>query len=157
VNSSLRARAPAASSPGVRKVMRANIGGESSVERKFRSLLYQKGLRYRVRYRPLLKVRFSADIVFSRERVCVFIDGCFWHGCATHYVCPTSNANWWQEKIDANRAKDARVTQLLVDAGWHVIRFWEHELRAHSLDCAAHLMHCLKKARSKPPKSATKA
>jgi DNA mismatch endonuclease (patch repair protein) len=57
----------------------------------------------------------------------VFVDGCFWHSCPEHATRPKANSEWWSEKLEANRARDARHTQELEDAGWTVMRFWEHE------------------------------
>ena len=126
---SLRQRAPPASSQNVRSVMKANVGGESAIEKRFRRYLYRAGLRYRAHFCPVPNVRLSADIVFVRSRICVFIDGCFWHGCETHFGCPKANAAWWREKILSNKIKDHRASQLLSASGWKVVRFWEHEIR----------------------------
>lgn len=69
------------------------------------------------------------DIVFTRRRVAVFCDGCFWHGCPEHGRRPTvHNAHYWSPKIAGNRERDARHTAALEHAGWTVLRFWEHEL-----------------------------
>jgi DNA mismatch endonuclease, patch repair protein len=69
------------------------------------------------------------DFVFRRQRLCVFVDGCFWHGCPRHATQPKANADFWRKKIEANRARDRRVTRELRAAGWRVLRVWEHELR----------------------------
>ena len=66
-------------------------------------------------------------MVFTRRRVAVFVDGCFWHGCPEHGSWPKANASWWREKIEANTERDRRVTERLESAGWTVIRIWEHE------------------------------
>jgi DNA mismatch endonuclease (patch repair protein) len=60
-------------------------------------------------------------------RIAVFVDGCFWHGCPYHGSMPGKNIAFWQEKIDVNKQRDAEFTQQLIDAGWKVFRFWEHE------------------------------
>lgn len=65
--------------------------------------------------------------MFSRARVAVFVDGCFWHGCLTHATWPAANAEWWRAKIEATRRRDADTNRRLTDAGWTVIRVWEHE------------------------------
>jgi DNA mismatch endonuclease (patch repair protein) len=67
------------------------------------------------------------DIVFASARVAVFVDGCFWHGCAEHCVAPKANAAWWREKIAANRQRDVETSTALKHLGWIVIRVWEHE------------------------------
>ncbi len=69
------------------------------------------------------------DFVFRRERVCVFVDGCFWHGCPRHATWPQQNAAFWRDKILRNRARDRRVTRELRAAGWSVVRIWEHALK----------------------------
>lgn len=96
-------------------------------ERELRSRLHRLGLRFRKNCRPVPQVRRTADVVFPRERVAIFIDGCFWHGCPTHGSLPKNNAAWWQEKIQANEERDRQTNALLDSAGWHVIRVWEHE------------------------------
>jgi DNA mismatch endonuclease (patch repair protein) len=74
------------------------------------------------------KVRVRPDFVFRRERVAVFVDGCFWHGCAEHYRRPKGNRKFWDAKITRNMERDAAVTKALRKAGWRVLRLWEHEL-----------------------------
>jgi DNA mismatch endonuclease (patch repair protein) len=125
---SIRSRAPTASSANVHRVMVANYGGNTTPELLFRSRLFQFGLRFRKNTRPIASLRCQADIVFSKQQVCVFVDGCFWHGCPKHFRCPKTNAAWWSEKIEANRVRDKRQTKLLQRAGWTVIRIWEHDL-----------------------------
>jgi DNA mismatch endonuclease (patch repair protein) len=66
-------------------------------------------------------------VVFTRARVAVFVDGCFWHGCPEHGSAPKSNAGYWAAKIEGNRQRDIRTDSQLEDAGWRVIRLWEHE------------------------------
>jgi DNA mismatch endonuclease (patch repair protein) len=70
----------------------------------------------------------KADIVFRRAGLCVFVDGCYWHGCPKHFRTPKVNAAWWNEKIADNRSRDRRKTAALRRRGWTVIRIWEHEL-----------------------------
>lgn len=69
------------------------------------------------------------DFVFARERVAVFVDGCFWHGCPTHGRTPKTNQPFWITKIARNRQRDRVVRRHLSAAGWKVVRIWEHELR----------------------------
>lgn len=92
-----------------------------------RSALHALGHRFRVSYPvPDLK-RCTIDIAFPRQRVAVFVDGCFWHGCPEHGTRPKSNVDRWTEKLDANRERDRRVEAHLRDRGWAVLRIWEHE------------------------------
>jgi len=65
--------------------------------------------------------------VFSKEKVAVFVDGCFWHGCPVHGTKPHANRSWWSEKLAANRRRDRDTDERLAEAGWEVARFWEHE------------------------------
>ncbi|MEV0805319.1 very short patch repair endonuclease [Micromonospora sp. NPDC050200] len=116
-----------AKSPAVRAVMRANKARDTGPERRLRSLLHKAGLRYRVNARPLPALRRTADVVFPAVRVAVFVDGCYWHGCPEHYRPARANDQFWRDKIDGNRARDRETDQLLADAGWTVIRIWEHE------------------------------
>jgi DNA mismatch endonuclease (patch repair protein) len=89
--------------------------------------LHAAGRRFRVSYPVPGLNRCSIDIAFPRQRVAVFVDGCFWHGCTAHGTEPTSNAARWAAKLEANRARDARVNAHLLDRGWRVLRVWEHE------------------------------
>jgi DNA mismatch endonuclease (patch repair protein) len=116
-----------ASSLEVRASMRANRGKDTRPELALRKLLYQHGLRYRVDAKPLVEIRRRADVVFPGDRVAVFVDGCFWHGCPEHYRPAVKKAEFWREKIDGNRARDIETNDMLLAAGWQVIRVWEHE------------------------------
>jgi DNA mismatch endonuclease (patch repair protein) len=71
-------------------------------------------------------VRIKADIVFTRQRIVVFVDGCFWHGCPEHGHLPRSNSHYWTSKLARNAARDMRVTAALEADGWVVLRLWEH-------------------------------
>ncbi|MDX3100461.1 very short patch repair endonuclease [Nonomuraea angiospora] len=129
-----------ASSPEVRASMRGNRGKDTEPELALRKLLYQRGLRYRVNAQPLAEIRRKADVVFLADRVAVFVDGCFWHGCPEHYRPSTRNAEFWREKIEGNKARDAETTEQLVAAGWTVIRIWEHEDPAAAADKVGHVI-----------------
>lgn len=116
-----------ASSEASRRTMQANRSRDTGPELAVRRLLHARGLRYRVAARPVQGVRRTADIVFPRARVAVYIDGCYWHGCPEHYVQPRSNVEYWTAKIAKNRARDVETNALLEEAAWTVLRFWEHE------------------------------
>ena len=96
-------------------------------ELAIRRVLHAAGLRYRVNLQVLPKLRRRADIVFTRRKVAVFVDGCFWHGCPEHATKPKANAAWWGEKLARNVARDRETDRVLVDSGWTVVRVWEHE------------------------------
>lgn len=89
--------------------------------------LHSRGRRFRVHCPIPGLPRRRADVVFTRWRVAVFVDGCFWHACADHGVQPRSNGEWWQWKFDKNRARDRDTDRRLQDLGWTVLRVWEHE------------------------------
>lgn len=72
-------------------------------------------------------MRRRADVVFGPARVAVFVDGCFWHGCPSHASWPKNNADFWREKIETNQRRDRDTDRRLAEAGWVVVRVWEHE------------------------------
>lgn len=116
--------------------MRANRGKDTGPELALRRELHRRGARYRVNHRldfgPGRRVR--PDVVFTAARIAVFIDGCFWHGCREHRSLPSSNVEFWREKIEATRQRDRRNDELLVSEGWRVVRLWEHVPSADGAD-----------------------
>ena len=78
--------------------------------------------------------------MFRKNRVAVFVDGCFWHRCPLHGSAPKSNAAWWKAKLDATEARDRDTDKVLTDAGWRVIRVWEHESAASAADRIADVL-----------------
>ncbi len=107
--------------------MVANRSRDTKPELRVRSAVHRRGLRYRVAARPIQDLPRTADMVFRPAKVAVFIDGCFWHGCPEHYTEPRTNADYWSAKIARNQGRDADTDQRLRDAGWTVLRYWEHE------------------------------
>lgn len=107
--------------------MRANRSRDTKPELLLRSRLFSMGLRYRVAQRPVPNLRRTADLLFTRQRVAVFVDGCFWHGCPEHHRPARQNAEFWRTKIEANRKRDAETDERLAEAGWRIVRIWEHE------------------------------
>lgn len=107
--------------------MQSNRSRDTAPEIALRSELHRLGFRYRVNARPIKAIRRTADVVFTRCKVAVFVDGCFWHGCPDHYRAPTANNDYWSAKLDRNVARDTQVNALLSEEGWVVIRVWEHE------------------------------
>lgn len=107
--------------------MRSVRRRDTSCEMAIRSELHRRGLRYRVDRAPLEGMRSRADLVFGPARVAVFVDGCFWHACPEHATWPQSNADWWKAKIEANVQRDVATNRRLEQAGWAVVRIWEHE------------------------------
>jgi DNA mismatch endonuclease (patch repair protein) len=107
--------------------MQAIRSRDTTPERLIRQLVHAQGLRYRVAAKPLPGLRRTADLVFRPTKVAVFIDGCYWHGCPDHYVPPKTNPGYWSDKVARNIARDRDTDQRLAEAGWTVLRFWEHE------------------------------
>ncbi|MFJ6212445.1 very short patch repair endonuclease [Streptomyces sp. NPDC092296] len=116
-----------AASPAVRASMRGNRNKDTKPELRLRSLLHKQGLRYRVASRPLPGLRRTADVLFPKLKVAIFVDGCYWHGCPEHLRASSRNAEFWHTKIEGNRSRDAETDRLLREAGWTVVRVWEHE------------------------------
>ncbi|MFE5729417.1 very short patch repair endonuclease [Streptomyces sp. NPDC056528] len=116
-----------ASSPGNRRSMQSNKGRDTKPELALRRAAHALGLRYRVSKRPIRDIRRTADLVFTRARIAVFLDGCFWHVCPEHFTVSRTNPEYWAEKAEKNRARDRQTDRLLQEAGWAVLRVWEHE------------------------------
>ena len=80
------------------------------------------------------------DFAFRKQRVVVFVDGCFWHGCPRHCKMPTQNAEFWKQKLARNRTRDTQVTSSLKHSGWQVVRIWEHDLKARPDYCVRRIV-----------------
>jgi DNA mismatch endonuclease (patch repair protein) len=130
-----------ASSTEVRASMRGNRGRDTAPELRLRSLLYARGLRYRVSTRPVPSLRRTADVVFPGARVAVFVDGCYWHRCPEHHRPATKNSQFWRTKIADNQRRDAETNRVLENEGWTVVRCWEHE---DPVDVADRIVNVLK-------------
>lgn len=131
--------------------MQAIRSRDTKPELAIRRLLHASGLRYRVDVRPEPEIPRRADVVFSRARVAVFVDGCFWHGCPEHGRREHRvNAWYWPEKIQRNVDRDADTTRRLIDRGWTVIRIWEHEPAA---DAAARVSAAVRRGERRPGSS----
>lgn len=115
--------------------------GNRSTELRIIALFRRHGIAGWRRNRPLAG---KPDFVFPRQRVVVFVDGCFWHGCPRHGALPQSHRGYWQAKIARNRTRDREVTRLLKAKGWRVLRIWEHALaRKNEARTAARLQQAL--------------
>ncbi len=108
-------------------------GRDTSPELALRRAVWGLGVRYRLHLRI---GKISPDLVFSREKVAVFVDGCFWHMCPMHGVMPATNRAFWKKKLEGNRTRDAANSAFLKKAGWRVIRLWEHEIEHFPARCA---------------------
>lgn len=119
-------RIQSSSTEASRRMARVRQKG-TNAEIALRRELYRIGLRYRVNYDVLKKPRRVADVAFPGLEIAVFIDGCFWHGCPDHASWPKQNAEFWRQKIEANRLRDLDTNERLRSKGWTILRFWEHE------------------------------
>lgn len=118
---------PHPSSPAARRVMLGNRRRDTTPEIRIRSILHRRGYRFRKDQMVRLgTTRTHPDILFTRQRVAVYVDGCFWHCCPDHGTIPQANREYWMPKLAANVARDKRATQQLRDHGWTVLRIWEH-------------------------------
>lgn len=121
----------------VRAIMRGNKSSDTRPEVALRSALHALGYRFRKDFRIREGTRgIRADLVFTRLRVAVFVDGCFWHGCPEHGTWPRNNAGFWRDKIEGNVRRDRDTDARLEAEGWTVMRVWEHESPA---DAAARI------------------
>lgn len=75
------------------------------------------------------RISVRPDFIFRAQRLAIFVDGCFWHGCPEHSKRPATNVEFWEKKLAGNSQRDQRATRALQAAGWIVVRIWEHELR----------------------------
>lgn len=120
--------------------MRSLKRRDNDAELAVRRLLHAEGLRYRVQFPAPNVPRRTIDIAFTRAKVAVFIDGCFWHGCPEHGTAPRANSDWWGVKLAANRGRDLDTTARLTDQGWRVLRVWEHEPPVETLERVRRLL-----------------
>jgi DNA mismatch endonuclease (patch repair protein) len=120
--------------------MQGNRKRDTRPELALRSELHRRGFRYRIDAKPLDGLRCRADIVFRRQMVAVFVDGCFWHGCPRHGTSPRTNPSYWSAKIARNVERDRRNDAELSAAGWAVVRIWEHEAPTRAADRISRLL-----------------
>ena len=99
---------------------------DTKPELLLRRELWKTGMRYRLHF----NLPGKPDLTFTKQRLVIFIDGCFWHKCPEHFVMPKTRTGFWKEKIEKNVIRDARVNRELSELGWNVIRVWEHEVKA---------------------------
>ena len=107
--------------------------GNKETELKLASIFRANGITGWRRHRPLLG---KPDFIFPKQRLAVFVDGCFWHGCARHCKFPAGNRAFWEKKLSGNQARDRRVNRALRKLGWRVVRIWEHDLVKRGAVCA---------------------
>jgi DNA mismatch endonuclease, patch repair protein len=126
---------PAPLNEGRSRNMQGNRRRDTGPELALRSALHRAGYRFRVDLRlDFAGVRVRPDVVFTKRKVAIFVDGCFWHCCPEHGRQPTTNEWYWSPKLTRNRQRDARNTAALSAAGWTVVRLWEHETVPDAVD-----------------------
>lgn len=114
-------------SPEQRKLNMSRIRAKNTgPEVKLRKMLSAEGIRgYRIHY----KLPGKPDIVFTKKKIVIFIDGCFWHKCPVCFKVPETRKDFWMKKIQSNIDRDKKVNEQLKDGGWTILRFWEHDIR----------------------------
>lgn len=115
--------------------------GNERTEMAFVRVLRRNHIKGWRRNRPIFG---KPDFVFPKNRVAVFVDGCFWHGCPRHATSPQNNREFWVRKIRRNVARDRLVTRTLRSQGWRVLRIWQHDLkRPHEKGCVRRIAMAL--------------
>jgi len=114
--------------------------GNKDTELALAKLMRSKGITGWRRHLPLFG---KPDFAFRRERVAVFVDGCFWHGCPKHSKLPVNNRDFWCAKLAKNLARDRKVNRTLRREGWRVIRIWEHDLVNNPARCLRRIAQAL--------------
>lgn len=119
---------PYPTSADVSQRMRRNGRRDTRPEIALRAVLHRRGLRFRKDLPLRVPGRLvRPDVIFTRARLAVFVDGCFWHCCPIHGNQPRANSDYWRPKLARNVDRDRAVDSALTAAGWHVLRAWEHE------------------------------
>jgi DNA mismatch endonuclease (patch repair protein) len=115
-------------------------------ENRLFEALAERGIDFARNVKPVEGFRRELDGCLEDEKVAVFVDGCFWHGCPIHSRATKSNTLWWREKIDGNKARDAETDETLRSLGWLVLRVWEHEDPAEAAESVARSVEQLRAA-----------
>ena len=116
--------------------------GNTTPELILRKKLSSSGIKgYRLNH----KIVGKPDITFTKKKVAIFVDGCFWHKCSKCFIKPSTNKVFWQKKLDGNVIRDKKNSQLLKIEGYKVLRFWENEVRKNLNNCYALIMESIKK------------
>jgi DNA mismatch endonuclease (patch repair protein) len=133
---------PYPKSSAVTASMKGNRRTDTSPELLLRSALHRRGYRFRKDYSIPIgdRKRARPDIVFTRRKVAVFVDGCFWHSCPEHGNQPKHNTTYWKAKLARNHERDEQQTRALEGLGWDVLRVWEHSDVGSAADQVAALV-----------------
>lgn len=129
--------------PSVSRRFSAQRTSRTTPEMQLRTRLHTRGLRYRTEFSVPGLPRRRVDIAFTRVRLAVLVDGCFWHFCPEHGVLPKTNREWWLAKFEKNRARDRDTDVRLEALGWSVLRIWEHTSPESAADQVERLYRAL--------------
>jgi DNA mismatch endonuclease (patch repair protein) len=124
-----------------RRRMQRQARRDTAPELALRRELHRRGRRFFVDRAPERGMRRRADLLFPRRRTAVYVDGCFWHSCPVHATRPKNNAEWWAAKLAGNVVRDRDTDARLAEAGWVVVRVWEHEEPAAAADRVDRALH----------------
>lgn len=123
------------------QIMSAVKSTETKIEKDFRKILWEKGYRYRKNDK---KYFGKPDIVMKKNKLVIFIDSCFWHGCKKHCRIPSSRKKYWIDKIENNKKRDKRVNYYYNKNNWKIIRIWEHDLKNNTEKITRNLSKTIK-------------
>lgn len=137
----MNSEVPGPSSSAARNRMVAVRRSDTTAETGICQALDNLGLIYEINARPLTDLARTADMVFRVERVAVFVDGCFWHGCPIHGTQAKANAEFWRKKIEANQRRDLDTNRKLTEHDWLVVRLWEHEAAGEAASRIAEIIN----------------
>lgn len=125
--------------------MRAIKSKGTKLEEKVTKGLWSKGFRFRKNVKDLYG---KPDLAIKKYKIAIFLDSCFWHCCPQHGNLPKTNKEFWENKLNRNVQRDRLVTNYYIERNWHILRIWEHEVKAdadHAVDRIAHLILQVKK------------
>ena len=111
--------------PEISERMKKQRISDTKPEIEIARACFRLGLRYRKNV-EIPEAKTTADLIFPRHKLLVFVDGCFWHGCPWHYKTPKTRSEWWDAKVERNKTRDSKKTRKLRRLGWKVVRVWEH-------------------------------
>src|SRR3989344_8892221 len=123
------------------EIMRLVKSKDTDIERALREALKKEKLRFRTNVATLPG---KPDIVFSKQKLAIFMDSCFWHGCKKHCRLPSTNRSYWRNKIEKNKKRDMAVSKKLKSIGWRTIRIWEHTITKGPAQTAQKIEKALK-------------
>jgi DNA mismatch endonuclease (patch repair protein) len=124
------------------ETMRAIKSRNTSLEKNFRKILRDAGYKFK---NNVASLTGKPDIVFPKQKVAIFLDSCFWHGCKRHCRMPIANRVYWRKKIENNKKRDKKINAIYKKMGWEILRFWEHEIKKCPNKTINHIEKIIKK------------